>query len=507
MSRAIAAIHQGLHYQARFFWANAATRLLARRPQVHRVGFDVDDFEGFDDVVVDFGEPERDQLGRSIRKDHYQVKFHMDHGGALTAAALMDPAAIGAKKQSLLQRLQAAVARLGSDAQHTRLFLVTTDPVDRQDALARLISSTEHGIRLKTLLSGGPRSAMGRLRAALRQHLGLDTDEELVEILKPLRLVPSAPDFNALNAQLKVLLPAAGILPPSGDGAVSSLESLVWRLHSEGTYYFTAEALRAECARAGLTADSPVEGEPRPLIGLRSFNRFGVELADQADHLLSLLDRFDGRFLVDEMTWPGLLESIRAFLLPLATENTAFDLHLDVHASLAYAAGSLLPPKCGLDLRIRQFSRGGSELWPAMPTTAEEPGLVAQVQPLGLGSGLGLALALTQDIAADVRIYTEKEGLPIDRLLTLAPAGGASQNAVRNGAHALAIADHTAREVTALRRIDRSATLHLFSAAPNALVFFLGQLAQSLGPVQLYEHDFEGIRGGSYAPSLRLPAP
>jgi hypothetical protein len=45
----------------------------------------------------------------------------------------------------------------------------------------------------------------------------------------------------------------------------------------------------------------------------------------------------------------------------------------------------------------------------------------------------------------------------------------------------------------------------LFSAAPNALLFFLGQHREALGRIQLYEFDFEGSRGGDYAASLRLP--
>jgi hypothetical protein len=43
-------------------------------------------------------------------------------------------------------------------------------------------------------------------------------------------------------------------------------------------------------------------------------------------------------------------------------------------------------------------------------------------------------------------------------------------------------------------------------AAPGAFSFFLGQRQTAIGPLTLYEYDFEGNRGGSYQPSLSLPA-
>ena len=47
--------------------------------------------------------------------------------------------------------------------------------------------------------------------------------------------------------------------------------------------------------------------------------------------------------------------------------------------------------------------------------------------------------------------------------------------------------------------------MHLFSAAPNALLFFLGQHREALGRLQLYEFDFGLERDGSYAASITIP--
>ena len=54
-------------------------------------------------------------------------------------------------------------------------------------------------------------------------------------------------------------------------------------------------------------------------------------------------------------------------------------------------------------------------------------------------------------------------------------------------------------------REERKGTLHLFISAPNALLFYLGQLALGFGRVQLYEHNFRSGHVGAYRPSLYLP--
>ena len=49
-----------------------------------------------------------------------------------------------------------------------------------------------------------------------------------------------------------------------------------------------------------------------------------------------------------------------------------------------------------------------------------------------------------------------------------------------------------------------SATLHSFLATPNAFAFDVGCHSSILGPLTLYEYDFERTGGGGYAASLAL---
>lgn len=50
-----------------------------------------------------------------------------------------------------------------------------------------------------------------------------------------------------------------------------------------------------------------------------------------------------------------------------------------------------------------------------------------------------------------------------------------------------------------------TAVVHLFAAAPNALLFFLGQYREALGRIQVYEFDSSLERDGSYSASIAIP--
>ncbi len=523
MSRSVAAIQKGLNYQARFFWTYAAVRLLNPEAPVSRVGFEVDDVGGFDDVVVEWSKPDRDQFGRSVRRDCYQVKFHVDQAGALTADGLTDPREIGGTSRSLLQRLQAAHASLGDEAPGTRLFLVTTYPIDQNDLLARLVSSTEGGFRMREFLEGGPGSKMGKLRHAWREHLQLEDDDELEDLLRPLRIWHSALNYQRLQDELELKLPAVGLRVISGDGAQSPYEQLIWRLNEEETYYFHPDALRHECERAGLAIDRPLAKPQRPKsrpprgksaahrgwsgprrCAVRSFKRPGVDLADTADDLLSLLEFFDGRFLHAECSWNAVYEQLEPFLTSVLSKDNAFDLLLDTHTSLAFAIGTLLHAKLGLDLNVLQRLPSGVEPWSTRAATSPvEPGVAVEEVGLGLGSDVAIALGITHDVVSEVRQHIVDVGIPARRILAVRLTAGSGQAAVRGGEHALSIAEEVARLI---KQRARGSQLHIFAAAPNTLVFFLGQLCVNNG-VTLYEYDFERIRSSGYEVSLSLPAP
>ena len=68
----------------------------------------------------------------------------------------------------------------------------------------------------------------------------------------------------------------------------------------------------------------------------------------------------------------------------------------------------------------------------------------------------------------------------------------------------MALAHQLALLIRERTREEQEGTLHLFISAPNAVLFFLGQLARGFGKVQLYEHTYPSDKVGDYRPSLLL---
>jgi hypothetical protein len=267
---------------------------------------------------------------------------------------------------------------------------------------------------------------------------------------------------------------------------------------------------------------APPPARPRePLrLGIRSFSDaggttlWGQEMEGECADVLDLRDSFGGpggRRIGKPSWWQEkVFPDLRRFLARAAAEHGPLHLNLAAHASLAFAAGYCLDVKSGLDVTIRQRGQRGIEEWrtdspgaPAGPLFQEEPS--SPRDPAA--RDVALALGITRPVTDDVAVYLEDAGLPVHRILPLTPTGGPGFQAVRDGFHALELAQAIAWQIRGRTLDERRGVLHLFAAAPNALLFFLGQLARGLGRIQLYEYDFESGLPGAYRPSLLLPPP
>ena len=103
-----------------------------------------------------------------------------------------------------------------------------------------------------------------------------------------------------------------------------------------------------------------------------------------------------------------------------------------------------------------------------------------------------------------MRRYCEATLPNVGRVLILKPSSGSGAQSVTCGRHAFELAD-AATNAIRTAKADGGRLTHLFIAAPNAFTFFLGQRQTALGTVRLYEFDFDGGRGRSYAAALTLP--
>jgi hypothetical protein len=265
-------------------------------------------------------------------------------------------------------------------------------------------------------------------------------------------------------------------------------------------------------------APPPKRQEELRRLGLRSFKDtgdafvYGSEMESERAEVLDLRKYFggpNGRYIQEPAWWQTkIFPELRAFLAGPAAERRPIHFNFAAHGSIAFAAGYCLEAKSGLDITIRQRGEGGTREWhprvgvlPDGPLFQDEEDLPGDPNARDVACAIGI----TQTIAPEVAFYLERSGTRVRRILPVTLAGAPGPSGVRDGLHALALAEDLAERIRRRTVHERDGMLHLFASAPAALLFFLGQLARAFGPVQLYEHDFGSGHFGAYRPSILLP--
>ncbi len=507
MVRAVSARQQGDTYQGRAFWLKVC-RLFERHTKVVGVGCEIDDVPHFDDVAVLYSEPILDAHGELVSADYYQIKWHVDQRGSLTCDALTDPSFVSSKSTSLLQRLHQAVTTTSARTESARFNFVTTWNIPADDPLAKLVSGRDGELRLDVLFGQGNARRITRLVDLWSQHLDVD-HEELRRVLARLRLCASSHSLDSLTRTLSSNMWRVGLRAVDHGGRANPYDSVIERLLSEGRKMFTAPEIRTICEQEGLWAGLD-SGRDAPLVGIRSFLRFAEHMEDEVDCLLDLAGLFDGREISAPEYWnakvgPRVSEFMARSVAPLSQCR----LLLSTHSSIAFAAGYELDPKSGTQVSLVQNTAGGRSVWEfslGSATGRTSPWSVSEISANPRGRDVGVVLSVTHDACSEVLQYVQGHIPQLGRLLVFTIRPNIGPMAVRDGSHAWSLAEDVVKTVRERHPRHSPVTpLHVFGAAPNGLVFFLGRLARSLGPIQLYEHAFESDWPTSYRRSLSLP--
>ncbi|HSH80375.1 MAG TPA: SAVED domain-containing protein [Herpetosiphonaceae bacterium] len=511
MAGSITARHQGDDYQARWFWMHACD-LFFDDTHVSRVGYELNNIKSLDDIGVFYDDRKIDEDGKPLKADYIQVKFHVAGGGAITWEGLMDPAFINAQSTSILQRLKHAQRQYAPDGTGVRFFLYSPWVVDPRDELGHIWSEKDGRIIWAKLADGKTaRSVRGKIRAAWREHLDVASDEELRVILQPLRIVPT-PLLDQLQLRLNDRLRMAGL--KAADGAVlhNRYDDLVRKQLGTGHTSFTRADIESVARREGFWVGPPVPNIQARRLGIRSFLRWTDHLATETENMLCLAHHFDGRAIKASELWQReVFPSIKRFLAEALPAPRPAQLEMPAHASVAFAAGYCLDPKAGVECSVIQRSAGKQIVWCPNPyaDAAGYPQLSWTNEELpSRGPDVAIALSITQQVLADVREYV-KERLPsVGRIVVFSLPSGPSTTRVQDGTHAKLLAQQLTAHLKEHRTgEERRGVVHIFAAAPNALLFFLGQMARSFGRCTLYEYDFETNALGGYHESLSFPPP
>ena len=505
--KSVSARQQGDTYQGRAFWLEAC-RLFERHAKVARVGCEIDDVPHFDDIAVVYSKPIRDAHGELVSADYYQIKWHVDQGGALTCDALTDPSFLGSKSTSLLQRLHEAATTTSARNESARFNFVTTWSIPSGDALAKLVSGRDGELRLDVLFGQSNSLRFSRVIERWSHDLGVG-HEELRRVLARLRICANSYSLDRLTRTLSDHMARVGLRAVDHGSRANPYDSLIERLVSEGRNMFTAREIQSICRQEGLWT-GPESGYDAPLVGIRSFLRFAEHMEDEVDHLLDLAGLFDGREISAPEYWNEKVgPQIRDFMTRSVAPLSQCRLYLSAHSSIAFAAGYELDPKSGIQTSLVQNTASGRSIWelsPGASTFHTNPWGVSEISANPEGGDVGIVLSVTHDASSEVLAHVQNHIPQLGQLLVFTIKPDIGPMAVKDGNHAWRLAQEVVKIVRE-RHPQRTpmSPLHVFSAAPNGLAFFVGRLARSLGHIQLYEHAFESDWPTRYRKSLSLP--
>jgi hypothetical protein len=250
-------------------------------------------------------------------------------------------------------------------------------------------------------------------------------------------------------------------------------------------------------------------------LGIRSIGSLGASIPSRNQVSLNLLSYFKGRAIQRQAWWQEkVFPDLQDFLACRVLDGRPLSLDFAAHTSIVFAAGWLLEPKSGFDFRIIQRIDGREELnWqPRDGTEGDGPLWLAQPDIVLDSKAKDIAVAISvsrPNVAEHVQKFVNAKRLRIGRIVdaTIAPLPG--QLSVRGGAHSIALAHELIQRLQIRPPHERKGRVHFFCACPNALTFYLGQLASaSIERAVLYEFAFGATDSfGRYQRSIVLPPP
>lgn len=503
MADAPTARWHGDNYQARVFWENALN-LLHPDTCVAEVCFEADGPKAFDDVVVRYDPAIARSQAEKVPADYQQVKWHVGTGGRFGYADFIDPAFIGAKQNSLLQRLQQA-RRSAPDGSH--FSFLTTYRIKDDDPLATMISGVDKTLMLDRLFDGTltDGSKMGQVRKLWREHLGLTSNDELRNILTGFRLLENSRSLEEMRTEINFRAHAVGLLTCTASDSDFRYDELARQLKIRGLNSLTRDTLLKLCGEHGLLVpkSSAAADEALP-IAIRSFWGPAADMVGASpDNTLLLTVEFNQRYLQDGREWQrDIRPRVEAFLGSAVRRSARLRLILDAHASIAFLAGAVLDLKAGADVSLVQKGRVGTKVWRADDGIDSGTRFTSAEEVIGTGTHLAIALSVTHPSASQARGYCQKHLPDVGRLVNFTLPTGPGQQAIEGGRHAAALAEQVSNQIRDLKVSDPDATVHLFAACPNSLLFFIGQGHRAIAPCIVYEFDFDRKGNKTYQPSF-----
>lgn len=170
-------------------------------------------------------------------------------------------------------------------------------------------------------------------------------------------------------------------------------------------------------------------------------------------------------------------------MLEAVQSTDTIKLVLDAHSTLAFAAGSIINIKSGIKVIIEQRTinkndwfigdKHSDSNWPEWNFDWKSGQEKAE--------DIAVAISLTHDIEKDVLNYLASQ-CNIKEVMIAKLNKDAGNTSVECGQHAFELVEKLVKQINSHQEIPKS-RLHIFIAAPNSFLFYLGQRLPNLGSV------------------------
>lgn len=506
MAESTIPILRGFDYQARLFWLKICDLFLPNT-KTKSVGYEFDEMKSFDDVVVTYTEPIYTTNGLKITKDFYQSKFHAYETNPIYYMSLTDPAFIGAKTNSFLQKLNNAYKTASAENQTYIYNLFTPSTVHPADALSEIYSKYDGTLNVKRLLTEGKtaKSKMGEIRDAWANHLGI-SEEDLGNLLLTLKII-NGPSSSSLLEKLDRDLMHAGFKTMEKGSISNAYDDLVRKLQGMGENLFDRDKIQkiAENEKLWL-GTSAVKYPSEKTIGIRSFIKFAEEMPNLTSDMICLSANFNGRFINSEELWDKeILPKVAEFMQKHESAGETVFVLLETHISVAFAVGYSIHPKASTKIvPVQKNEFRHPEAWNVTEVVERNGWSVEEISQKDSGDELALSVSVTHPVVPDVKDYVARSLSSVGKILSFEVKPSPSRNSVKDGNHAFSLAEELAQKVINEVKTKNYQAVHLFTAAPVGFMFYLGKMLRlpSDCPIVFYEYDFDARSLGAYTKSV-----
>ena len=284
-------------------------------------------------------------------------------------------------------------------------------------------------------------------------------------------------------------------------------DELARQLKVRGLSGLNRETLLKVCDEEGLLVEPPTEPDPFLPIAIRSSLGPAADIVGAApENTLLLTDEFRQRYLQEGREWQrDIRPKVERFLRAAVKKRGKLRLILDAHASIAFLAGTVLHLKSGVETQLVQKGRVGTRTWRVDDDSAAEGDrLEIHEEQLGTGRDIAIGISVSQPTTSRVRAYVTSRLPRVGKFISCAMPAGPGQQNVLGGEHAAALAEQISNHVRTVKEDDPDAVIHVFAAAPNSLLFYLGQHHQAMAPCIVYEFDFDRQEHKTSQPSFTV---